>query len=122
MKLFVSNNKDYILDIYGNVPLKEKLLDKINEYKLNDYINIYSEHKNIEKIFPKYDLYLNTSVYEEFGLVTWEALECGLPVFGFDIPANRSLIPDNITVRLIKCYDTKKYVDILLKTLENKKT
>ena len=122
MKLFVSNNKDYILDIYGNDPLKEKLLDKINEYKLNDYINIYSEHKNIEKIFPKYDLYLNTSVYEGFGLVTLEALECELPVFGFDIPANRSLIQDNITVRLIKCYDTKKYADILLKTLENKKT
>ena len=40
MKLFVSNNKDYILDIYGNDPLKEKLLDKINEYKLNDYIKM----------------------------------------------------------------------------------
>ena len=121
MKLFVAKNKDYKLDIYGSGELKEILLNKINEYKLNEYINIYSESKNIEKIFPKYDLYLNTSIYEGFGLTTLEALECGLPVFGFDIPANRSLIQDNKTGRLIKCYDTKKYANILLNTIDNKK-
>ena len=121
MKEFNQNNKDYKLDIYGDGPLKEELLNKINYYKLNDYIKIYPENKHIEKIFPKYDLYLNTSIYEGFGLTTLEALECGLPVFGFDIPANKSLIQDNKTGRLIKSYDTKEYADILLKTLEDKK-
>ena len=121
MKEFNQNNKDYKLDIFGDGPLKEELLNKINYYKLDDYIKIYSENKNIEKIFPKYDLYLNTSMYEGFGLTTLEALECGLPVFGFDIPANKSLIQDNKTGRLIKSYDTKEYANILLKTLEDKK-
>lgn len=122
MKLFVLKNKEYILDIYGSGPLKETLLNKINEYQLNDYINIYPESKSIDKNFPKYDLYLNTSMYEGFGLTTLEALECGLPVFGFDIPANKSLIQNRKTGRLIKSYNTKEYADILLKTLEDKKT
>ena len=121
MKNFNQKNKDYTLDIYGNGPLKEELLDKINDYKLKDYIKIYSENKNIEKIFVKYDLYLNTSIYEGFGLTTLEALECGVPVFGFDIPANKNLIQDNKTGRLIKCYDTKEYANFLLKTVEDKK-
>ena len=121
IRIFNQKNKDYKLDIYGNGPLREKLLNKINDYKLNNYIKIYQENKNIEKIFTKYDLYLNTSIYEGFGLTTLEALECGLPVFGFNIPANKSLIQDNKTGRLIKCYDTKEYANILLKTLENKK-
>ena len=120
MNIFNKKNKDFKLDIYGNGPLKEKLLNKIKGYELKDYINIYSENKNIEKIYLKYDLYLNTSKYEGFGLTTLEALECGLPVIGFDIPANKALIEDNKTGRLIKCYDNKKYADILLKTIENK--
>ena len=60
-------------------------------------------------------MYLSSSIYEGFGLTTLEALECGLPVFGFDIPANRTLIADNVTGRLIKCYDNfyiRNYNDI----------
>ena len=120
MKLITTKNKNYKLDIYGNGPLKEILISKINEYKLTKYINIIPENKNIEKIYPKYDLYLNTSIYEGFGLVTLEALECGLPVFGFDIPANKNLIKNNITGKLIKCYDNNEYANELIKVLENK--
>ena len=120
MKIFVLENKNYKLDIYGDGPLKEKLLAKIKEYNLDDFIHLYSENKNIEKIYPKYDLYLNTSQYEGFGLTTLEALECGLPVFGFDIPANKSLVINNKTGKLIKCYDVHEYANTLLKTLEDR--
>ncbi len=121
MKIFVSKNKDYKVDIYGEGPLKESLLNKIDKYKLNDYIKIFPECKNIEKVLPKYDVYLNTSVHEGFGLITLEALECGLPVFAFDIPANKSLVIDNKTGRLIKCYDAEEYANELLKIVDNKK-
>ena len=122
MKLFVQYNKEYILDIYGDGPLRDKLINKIRKYDLSNYVNIYPTNKNIEKLYLNYDLYLNTSIYEGFGLVTLEALECGVPVFGFDIPANKNLIQDNKTGRLIKCYDTKEYANFLLKTVEDKKT
>ena len=120
MRIFVLHNKQYKLDIYGKGPLKQKLLDIINQYGLNDYINIYSENKNIEKIYSEYDLYLNTSIYEGFGLTTLEALECGLPVIGFDIPANRTIIEDNKTGRLIRCYDNEEYSQVMIDLLKNK--
>lgn len=121
MKLFIENNNDYILDIYGNGPLKERLLNQIIEYNLEDYISIKEETKDIKEIYPKYDLYLNTSIHEGFGLTTLEALECGLPVFGFNIPANKNLIEDKKTGRLIDCYDIEKYSKELLDVINNKK-
>ena len=120
MKLFVMNNKEYILDIYGDGPLRDKLINKIKEYDLSNYVNIYSTNKNIEKLYLNYDLYLNTSIYEGFGLVTLEALECGLPVIGFDIPANRTIIENNKTGKLIKHYDIKEYARILLNLVKEK--
>lgn len=114
MNLFVLENKNYKLDIYGNGPLKELLIDKIDSYDLNDYIRVLPENKNIEKLYSKYDLFLNTSLYEGFGLVTLEALECGLPVFGFDIPANKTIIENKKTGILIDCYDVDKYSKELL--------
>ena len=120
MRLFVENNKEYILDIYGDGPLKGKLLDKIKEYNLSNYVNIYSANKNIEKLYLNYDLYLNTSIYEGFGLVTLEALECGLPVIGFDIPANKTIIENNKTGKVIKCYDIEKYAQTLLSLVKEK--
>ena len=120
MKLFVMNNKEYILDIYGDGPLRDKLINKIKEYDLINYVNIYSTNKNIEKLYLNYDLFLNTSIYEGFGLVTLEALECGLPVIGFDIPANRTIIENNKTGKLIKHYDIKEYARILLNLVKEK--
>lgn len=120
MKVFVTNNKDYKLDIYGNGPLKELLQNKIDRYGLNNYISLLHENKDIDKLYYKYDIYLNTSLYEGFGLVTLEALESGLPVFGFDIPANRTIVEDNKTGKIIKCYDINEYAKELLKVVNNK--
>ena len=120
MRFFVLHNKQYKLDIYGDGSLKNRLLEKIEEYKLNDYINIYPANKDIEKLYFNYDLYLNTSIYEGFGLVTLEALECGVPVIGFDIPANRTIIEDNKTGKLIRCYDNEKYSQTMIDLLKNK--
>lgn len=120
MKLFVQYNKEYILDIYGDGPLRDKLINKIREYDLSNYVNIYPTNKNIEKLYLNYDLYLNTSIYEGFGLVTLEALECGLPVIGFDIPANINLIENNKTGKLIKHFDIKEYARILLNLVKEK--
>lgn len=119
-KLFVEHNKEYIFDIYGDGPLKDKLLDKIKKYDLSNYVNIYPTTKNIEKLYLNYDLYLNTSMHEGFGLTTLEALECGLPVIGFDIPANKTIVENNVTGKIIRCYDIKEYSQILLNLINDK--
>ena len=122
MRLFNAHNKDYSLDIYGSGPLKDHLQSKVDEYKLNDFIKIYPENNNIQNIYPKYDVFLNSSLYEGFGLVTLEALECGLPVIAFDIPANRFLVQDKVTGRIVPSFDNEQYAKTLLYMVVNRET
>ena len=66
------------------------------------------------EVYLNHDIFLISSRYEGFGLVTLEAMECGLPVIGFDIPANKELIRNGTNGFLVPCYDTKEYA----KTME----
>ena len=66
------------------------------------------------EVYLNHDIFLISSRYEGFGLVTLEAMECGLPVIGFAIPANKELITNEETGWLIPCYDVLAYA----KTME----
>lgn len=119
IKLFSKYKKEYKLDIYGEGPLKKTLIKKIKDNNLEDYICIQNPEKDIKQIFLKHDIFLNTSIYEGFGLVTLEALECGLPVIGFDIPANKSLIKDSLNGILIKSFDIEEFSIKLCNLINN---
>ena len=47
------------------------------------------------------DILLNPSVTETFGIVTLEAMSCGVTVVGADAPGTSSLIIDGVTGRLV---------------------
>ena len=72
-------------------------------------------------VYLNHDIFLIPSRYEGFGLVTLEAMECGLPVIGFDIPANKELIINGITGFLVPCYDVKKYAKTMEMVVNNPK-
>jgi glycosyltransferase involved in cell wall biosynthesis len=66
------------------------------------------------EVYLNHDIFLISSRYEGFGLVTLEAMECGLPVIGFDIPANKELITNGNNGFLVPCYNVLEYA----KTME----
>lgn len=57
------------------------------------------------------DIFLNPSVTETFGIVTLEAMSCGLPVVGADSPGTSSLIVDGINGRLVSPDDISGFAD-----------
>lgn len=71
-------NNDFILDIYGEGNDKEKLLDLINNLKLenNVFLKGFNQDKNIYK---NYSCLWLTSVIEGFPLVIVEAKANGIP-------------------------------------------
>ncbi len=57
------------------------------------------------------DILLNPSVTETFGIVTLEAMACGVPVVGADAPGTSSLIIDGLNGRLIQPGDIAGFAD-----------
>jgi len=121
MKMFSKGNDSWILDIYGDGELNNFLIELVKKYKLEKRINIYPSNSKIIDIYLNHDIYLMSSRYEGFGLVTLEALECGLPVIGYDIPANKEIIKNNVTGILVKQFDVKLFSEAMIE-LANDKT
>ncbi len=70
------------------------------------------------EVYLNHDIFLISSRYEGFGLVTLEAMECGLPVIGFDIPANKELITNGNNGFLVPCYNVLEYAKTSVKQID----
>ncbi|MBN8585587.1 MAG: glycosyltransferase [Ignavibacteria bacterium] len=93
----------------GDPIYKNEIIDYINQNKLNSYITFIDNIENPKKILPFYDILLMCSKNEAFGLVTLEALECGVPVIGTKSGGTVELINDNINGLL---YNPGDFVDL----------
>jgi len=77
---FIKFNKLYPnsrLTIIGEGRLKSEIIALSGP---NRSIKILNPTRNIEKIYPKYDLYVLCSKYEGLPLTVIEAMACGLPI------------------------------------------
>ena len=77
---------DWHLDIIGDGKEKDKLLKKIHEYKIDNYITLhgYQKPSYINSLLKKSSIYLMTSFTESFGIVLIEAMNYGIPCIAFD--------------------------------------
>ncbi len=97
IKMLKDNNllpDNFKYRLYGDGSEKTYLLDKVNEYGLNDYIFLMGEVKNPYKYIKNNDLFILSSVYEPFGLVIVEAMTLGVPVLATKNHATGELIDD----------------------------
>lgn len=108
---------DWILDIYGEGEMKDKIESKVTNIK-----NVVL-HQPTDKI---YDCYRNssvlilTSLFEPFGLVIPEAMSCGLPVVAYDCPYGpASIISDSHDGFLIPSRNKDLFIDKVCSLLED---
>ncbi|HFI0467940.1 TPA: glycosyltransferase [Streptococcus suis] len=100
---------DVSLDIYG-VPdyatYYNYLSDIIQQHEAEEYIQ-FKGYTNDKEIYRNYDILVNASVGESFGLVFLEAISFGLPIVGFDVPyGSREFINDNKNGALVPFSDS----------------
>jgi len=86
---------DSNLVIVGDGPLKSKLEIVATENTVNN-VFFTGSRGDVEKIIPVCDLLILPSISESFGLVLLEALACGKPVIGSNIPGIREIINDKV--------------------------
>ena len=71
------------LKIIGQGPLRAELDRTIEGLGLSKVVEIIDKSKRIEDEYANADLFVSSSIYEGFGLVTAEASSTGLPCVGF---------------------------------------
>jgi len=108
LKLAGSDDEGYV----------ENIKTMIQEYQLEDNIEIYDHFSNIDEFFSQLDLFLFLSESEGFGLVVLEAIENNVAVVCSNIsPLNEFVI--NIENCLVERNNTQEIANILRGYFDN---
>ena len=85
----VLRNSNIELHIYGEGPLQQQLSDRISREGLK--VRLMGKAGNIPALLNDYDVFVQASSHEGFGLTVIEAMAVGLPVLVSDIPVFREI-------------------------------
>ena len=94
---------DWRLEIVGEGPLREDLEKQIRKFDLQEVVFLPGFTEFVGQAYDTAEIFVISSSYEAFGLVTVEAMLHGLPVVGFaDCPGTNELITDGVTGLLVE--------------------
>ena len=94
---------EWDLIIIGEGSLKNEIRKEIDLLNLKKRIFLKDFTKKLETEYFQADVFVVSSLYESFGLVTAEAMSAGLPCIGFaDCPGTNELIINEKTGLLVK--------------------
>ena len=93
---------EWFLHIVGSGSLASSLKDLVCSLRIQDYVIFRGNVKDIASEYSKASLFVNSALYESFGLVTAEAMSFSLPCIGFaDCPGTNELIKHLYTGYLV---------------------
>ena len=112
-------DKNAILLLIGEGPLKEEIQNKVNELGLDKNVKFLGQRSDANKLYQAMDLFLFPSLYEGLGMVLIEAQCAGLPcIASIEVP-QIAKISDKFVFENLK-ENPKKWADICLKFLKEK--
>jgi glycosyltransferase involved in cell wall biosynthesis len=82
------------LILVGEGPQREPLEAQVAALGLGDRVEFAGARSDVDAWYPRFDLYLNTSVYEGMCNTLLEAMACGLPLAASRVPGNAAWIKD----------------------------
>lgn len=85
--------------------MEEKLRVLVEEKKLRDKVTITGYIHEVPENLLKGSVFMMTSRWEGFPMTVTEALEMGLPVIAYDIPAMQPLVTDGVEGRIVSAFE-----------------
>lgn len=119
-KLYIKKSERNIkFRIIGNGPFYNRILNKINELKLQNIIELCGdiEREKVYNFLKESNVFLFSSKSEGFGLVVVEALKMGLPVVSSNIPVMHEIIREGHNGYM--CNNLDDYVEKIELILQN---
>ena len=86
--------QDFIMDIIGYGVEEQNIRTWINEYGVQDVVNIAIKPDNVQERVRNSDIYISTSLFEGTSNSIMEALNWSLPVVTTDVGDNSYLVRD----------------------------
>ena len=117
----MENPDKYHLNIVGDGPLKNELIQFVNDLKLQNYITFHGFQKNLKNFYLNSDLFVLSSIYEGFGNVIVEAMSYGVQIISTDCPSGPSEILDNGKYGILVPINDEKSISYAIKNIINNK-
>jgi glycosyltransferase involved in cell wall biosynthesis len=114
-------NPNFTFNFFGDGPLKNKMIELVNKYNLNDKVLINNSNPKIINEIHKSDLLVMTSEYEGFGLVILESNSQSVPTVSlYWGDATNEIIHDDVNGYIINNDDIVKQAQTINELLTNK--
>ncbi len=110
------------IDIYGDGPFKEELLERVKDKNVASNFNFQGSKSNLKDIFYKYDYMLQPTHMECFSLSILESLAANVPVITTNVGGNEEAITNEQNGFIFQAKDSVALKELLEQILlENKK-
>ena len=110
--------KEARLIIIGTGISEKEIQEKVDELKINEYVDMIGYRKNTYPYYNKSHLFILSSNYEGFGNVLVEALACGVKVVSTDCPGGpRDILGNGRYGRLVPVNNPNVMYETILSTL-----
>lgn len=111
-------NKNILLLLAGEGPLKEEVKEKVKELGLEKNVQFLGQRNDANELYQAFDAFVLPSLYEGLPVVGVEAQSSGLPCFlSTDMTKETKVLSTTKFIELSK--SPKEWADIILKELNN---
>jgi glycosyltransferase involved in cell wall biosynthesis len=105
--------KEIKIAIYGDGPYKGQLINKIEDYSLQDCFDFMGSKSNLNEIFFQYDYMLQPTHMECFSLSILESLAANVPVITTNVGGNTEVITNEENGYIFQAKDIKALTKLL---------
>lgn len=112
---------EYILDIYGEGPLRESLQQQIDALGLTEAVTLHGNVSHVHRESANAEVFVLSSDYEGLSNALLEAMMMGLPCITTNYPGVEEIIQDGENGLLVPCGDVSALAETISGLLEDSK-
>jgi len=119
MREVIQRRPDTGLILVGEGSLRPQLEDLVRAEELQSHVVFTGEVRQVERLYPLFDIYAQISVTEGISNSILEAMSCALPVVATDVGGNHEVVVDGKTGHLVPAGNKDRLVQSLIALLDD---